>query len=125
MVRKQVWQYRCDFCGKRGLSGGHMKAHEKHCTANPERICRFHKHCEDPVQPNLRLVMDALWQGGLEKAREVSVASCILAALLGLCKGHVDEEGYVPPKIEYNFKAEMQSKWSDINNAKEEERAYA
>lgn len=121
MKRKQVWQYQCDFCGKRNLSGGHMKSHEKHCTANQDRICRFHAHCEDPVQPPLRLVMDALWQGGLEKAKEVSsdCPPCILAALraTGLCKGTTDEDGYTPPAIEYNFKAEMEQKWKDINDA--------
>ncbi len=37
-VKKNV--YYCDFCNKRGFSSGHMRAHEKHCTANPNRICR-------------------------------------------------------------------------------------
>ena len=38
-VTKQV--YYCDFCGKRGLSKGHMKTHELHCTLNPNRKCRL------------------------------------------------------------------------------------
>ena len=38
-VKKNV--YYCDFCNKRGLSAGHMRAHEKHCTANPNRSCRI------------------------------------------------------------------------------------
>jgi hypothetical protein len=38
-VKKNV--YYCDFCGKRKLSASHMKIHEKHCTANPNRICRL------------------------------------------------------------------------------------
>lgn len=38
---RQVKQYICDFCGKRGLSSGHMKRHERHCTKNPERKCRM------------------------------------------------------------------------------------
>lgn len=39
VVKKNV--YYCDFCKKRGLSGGHMKAHEEHCTMNPGRYCRM------------------------------------------------------------------------------------
>jgi uncharacterized Zn-finger protein len=41
MQIRQVKQYICDFCGKRGLSSGHMKRHERHCTKNPERECRM------------------------------------------------------------------------------------
>ena len=44
MKRKQVWRYWCDYCGKAGLSAGHMKKHERHCTMNPERECRMCKH---------------------------------------------------------------------------------
>lgn len=39
VVKKNV--YYCDHCKKRSLSGGHMKTHETHCTANPKRACRF------------------------------------------------------------------------------------
>jgi hypothetical protein len=41
MKTRQVKQYICDFCGKKGLAAGHMKAHEKHCTMNPDRACRM------------------------------------------------------------------------------------
>ena len=43
MKTRQVKQYICDFCGKKGLSSGHMRKHERHCTKNPERICRMCK----------------------------------------------------------------------------------
>jgi hypothetical protein len=72
MNRKQVWQYQCDFCGKRNLSGGHMKAHEKHCTANPDRICRFHAHCDDPIQPPMAELMTVLRLRGLDALKNVS-----------------------------------------------------
>lgn len=39
VVKKNV--YYCDHCSKRGLSGGHMKTHEAHCTNNPKRTCRL------------------------------------------------------------------------------------
>lgn len=41
MQIRQVKQYICDFCGKKGLSSGHIKKHERHCTKNPERKCRM------------------------------------------------------------------------------------
>ena len=37
-IKKNI--YYCDFCRKKGLSSGHMKTHELHCTANPNRDCR-------------------------------------------------------------------------------------
>ncbi|MFA5715181.1 MAG: hypothetical protein WC998_05550 [Candidatus Paceibacterota bacterium] len=43
-VKKNV--YYCDFCKKRGLSASSMSKHEKHCTANPNRICRL---CENSL----------------------------------------------------------------------------
>lgn len=39
VIRKNV--YYCDFCKKKGLAGGAMKTHEKHCTLNPNRHCRM------------------------------------------------------------------------------------
>lgn len=41
MLWKMVKLYSCGFCGKSGLSASHMSRHEKHCTANPDRICRM------------------------------------------------------------------------------------
>ncbi len=42
VVKKNV--YYCDFCKKHGLSSGHMKEHEKHCTGNRNRHCAM---CDD------------------------------------------------------------------------------
>jgi hypothetical protein len=36
-IKKNV--YYCDHCKKRSLSASHMKKHEVHCTANPDRKC--------------------------------------------------------------------------------------
>ena len=52
MTRKQVWQYRCGYCGKRGLSSGAMGRHEKRCTLNPDRICGVCAYCKKE-QPKL------------------------------------------------------------------------
>ena len=51
MTRKQVWRYKCDFCGKHSLSASGMNLHEKHCTMNPNRECRMHKHCDAAPKP--------------------------------------------------------------------------
>ena len=37
-VRKLV--YYCDFCKKYKLTPFSMRLHEKHCTLNPQRVCR-------------------------------------------------------------------------------------
>lgn len=47
MHKKRVWQYKCDFCGKKNYSAGHMNSHERHCTMNPDRSCRMCKYAED------------------------------------------------------------------------------
>ena len=44
-IKKTV--YYCEFCKKTGLSSGHMKHHETHCTGNINRQCGM---CGD--QPN-------------------------------------------------------------------------
>jgi hypothetical protein len=33
--------YYCDFCKKHGLSRYAMEKHERHCTLNPQRLCRW------------------------------------------------------------------------------------
>ena len=40
MKTKKVNRYWCDFCNKAGLQAGAMRKHEKHCTMNPDRVCR-------------------------------------------------------------------------------------
>lgn len=47
MKRRQVWQYQCDFCGRKKLSASGTAKHEKHCTMNPNRICRVCKMVAD------------------------------------------------------------------------------
>ena len=41
MRKMKRWRYYCEFCNKSGGSGYHMAEHEKHCTLNPNRICRM------------------------------------------------------------------------------------
>lgn len=39
MKIKERKVYHCDFCKKYGLRGATVLEHEKHCTANPKRVC--------------------------------------------------------------------------------------
>jgi len=141
MKKFKAWRYKCDHCGKNGYSAGHMRNHEKHCTANPMRICLVHKHVtgEDddgivvrPVAPLIE-VLRQNWNDsdhGLAKLRIASddCPCCILAAIRqsGACKGEVDGEGYTYPPIgteQFNFKAELQNVW-DSRNADINQREY-
>jgi hypothetical protein len=125
VTKKQVWQYRCEFCGKRGYSAGHMTAHEKRCTANPNRICRMHVYYEKPqVVPVSELVTALRSRApdrGMAKLRELAdnCPMCILAAVRqsGICKWDGDPEN-PPIDLGFNFKEELSSAWQAINDAK-------
>lgn len=41
MIIKTKKVYYCEFCKKRSLRKDTMIKHEKHCTLNPNRICRL------------------------------------------------------------------------------------
>jgi len=43
IVKKSVFY--CDFCRKYKLTSYAMKVHEKHCTMNPDRVCRMTGCC--------------------------------------------------------------------------------
>ena len=52
MRQVKRWRYYCEFCKKAGGSKGHIVAHEKSCTNNPDRVCRMCGYIGDP-QPDL------------------------------------------------------------------------
>lgn len=128
MIKKQVWQYRCEFCGKRGLSSGHMRRHETGCTLNPARVCKFHANFDEPQRPilELRAALDIkLPDAGLATLRTLAenCPMCILSAIRQsqLFKWDGDPENPAP-SIDFDFKAELKSAWDTINYAKAEER---
>ncbi len=139
MTKKKVWRYCCDFCGKKGLSSGHMQAHEKSCTANPNRKCRMHDHYPDSVQEPVEVLINALRMdlvvapeivNGLPvhklwNLRSVSgtCPMCMLAAIRqsGIKKWH-ETENPSPPSLDFDFKKELTAAWAVIN---EDEGAYA
>jgi hypothetical protein len=123
MKRFQVWRYECDYCGKRSLSGGHMKAHEKGCTANPERVCRFHlRLCDEPQKPisELRAVLHGSGDFGMPELRSLAnnCPICMLAAIRqsGICKWNGDPES-APLDVGFDFKRELEAAWKTINEA--------
>lgn len=121
MTKKQVWRYFCDHCKKGGLSAGHMKNHEKHCTANPERICRMHKYFEEPQVP-MSDMLTALRVRPIEMAmnrlRHITndCPMCILSAIRqsGIGKWDGDPESQ-SPDTGFDFKKELTAHWETIN----------
>jgi len=142
MKVKKVNRYWCDFCGKAGLSSGHMKSHEKHCTMNPNRECRVCKMIKDarnayfvPV-PLSRLVAMlpnheefkrchddttmSYYDGGLSEAvakvlpsLKAAAGDCPACVMAALRQAHIP----VPMAEGFSFKDEMASIWADINQA--------
>ncbi len=124
MTKRKVWRYCCEFCGKASLSGGHMGRHEKHCTANPKRICRMHANYEEPQRPMAELLamLDiGSVDYGLAALRKATANCpiCILSAIRqsGIAKWNGDPE--TPPRdMGFDFQAECRSAWATINEAK-------
>ena len=136
MRKKQVWRYWCDFCGKAGLSAGHMKKHELHCTKNPNRICRMCAIMEFDSKPLSELIEimkpavdgleDSQWEFEgktyneekmkdilpecVKKLREAAdgCPACILSAI---------RQSNIPvPCTGFDFKKESDSHWSSYND---------
>lgn len=79
MIKKKMWRYYCEFCGKGGCSASHMKKHEEHCTMNPDRKCGL---CEvaDLEQQKMETLIYAHVKGDLRSVSNECPA-CMLAAL--------------------------------------------
>lgn len=130
MTRKPAWRYICDFCGKSNHSGGHMARHERSCTANPNRVCRLHEHCEDTQLPTAELAnillkhrADGLWDQAIQELRLAASGcpACMLSAIRHSkmqTPTEYDGEGIVEGfSFPFNFKEEMKAFWDAINDA--------
>jgi hypothetical protein len=85
-----------------------MAAHEKHCTKNPERICRMCR--DDMVTQPTPVLREALEHGGLDEVRKIAEGcpACMLAAI------HASRVGVAREFWEYHdwdFKAECERYW--------------
>ena len=120
MTKRQVWRYKCDFCGKQNLSSVHMARHERHCTANPNRICRMCAHAENEQRPLPELIraLDTTIPGyGINELRELASGCpmCMLAAVRQSGIGVWDGESH-PPDLNWDFRAELKKRWTELNN---------
>jgi hypothetical protein len=141
---RTVKQYCCDFCKKRGLSASHMATHERHCTMNPNRLCRVcpmagetqrpmaelkaclpqrpRSHWEQPYDEDTghdpSMHIGAAVDGGLKKLNELTKCpACTLAAF---------RQSSIPMwrVSEFDFKAEMKAVWDDINEVNHDGARY-
>lgn len=114
MRTKKVNRYYCDFCKKSGCASGHMKAHEKHCTANPNRECRL---CKTPHRDfvELRKYIVGFRESEDENYRYLpkelrdavgNCPACILATLRQEQGRHV---------YSFDFKKELEQWWANEN----------
>lgn len=138
MKTKRVKQYICDFCNKKGLSSGHMKKHEKHCTKNPNRDCRMCiaasgampdmkellllmpkpvVHADDPMGDRTPINIKEI-NKAIEKVREESEGcpACILSALR--------QKNICVPTTNFDYKKEVKEFWLDHNDYGVETQAY-
>lgn len=115
MTKKQVWQYRCNFCGKKRYREHAMKIHEAGCTMNPDRVCRMHKFCEDsqkPMQEMIEAISISNHEEGFKKLRELvdGCPVCILAALR-------QSKSY---EFDFDFKKECTEFWNMHNDVQDQ-----
>lgn len=125
MTRRQVYRYYCEFCKKAGCSGGHIRKHEKGCTANPGRVCGLCAHVKADQAPlaDLASAFDKSQKDfGLTRARELShnCPACILSAIRSSKANEwfLDFAGQEEaPSLEFDFPAEMKRFWQSVNEA--------
>ena len=132
MRSKKVWRYYCEYCKKSGCNKFYLERHEKHCTMNPNRECRFCKiiEKEDDIE---KLPMDKLIElvPDLDKLREATnnCPACILAAIRQeyIKRESMEEEeefSYRSYIAKFDYKKEVDKFWADHNEAENEETYY-
>lgn len=142
-IKKNV--YYCEYCNKHGLSAGAMAKHEKHCTANPDRICRLCGNTEgykdeiEEIKSRYKLIKEKVdflpgiesmkveWVGNkvtLEEIYDIAndgCPNCMLSIirLSGLSAGWHD--------LDFDYKKNLAQYWAEKNEdlrRREEERTY-
>jgi len=82
MRRIMRWRYYCDFCKK--SSGRTLADHERHCTMNPNRVCRFCKLLGETQAPMAELLAALRSESPVLPALQRAAhdcPACILAAI--------------------------------------------
>lgn len=146
MRTKKVNRYWCDFCNKAGLRPDSMLKHEKHCTLNPNRECRVCTHVNggggsDPerLAGLVRLLPAPVEYANDEDGRTtpeyVAFCEAVEAAIPVLreaaegcpaCMMAALRQAKIPvPMAEnFDFKAEMESLWHEVNRERAEIAGY-
>lgn len=120
MRTKKITRHYCDFCSKGGFFRAKMEAHEKGCTANPNRVCGMCRVAGEDQQP--AEVLEAAMQKDVAAKRtqdswgvEIELdalrvaanhcPSCILATIrkTDIC-------------FAFNVKDEFRAFWAEHNN---------
>jgi hypothetical protein len=152
MIRKKVWRYYCEFCKKSNCSGGSISKHEKHCTMNPNRICRMCKMVDHEQQkienllsilPNPDDYRDVEFHdygsfdviemvevevfNGLDLAVDKVLPK--LREITGNCPACIlaslRQKGIPVPCVQnFDFKNEVDQVWADINDANADNYGY-
>ena len=126
MKTKLVTQYKCDFCSKKNYQAGAMRAHEKHCTKNPERSCRM---CDKAgghgfdMSELLAMLPSPIEQddyGTIVNIDEINEAIDSLRDKVEGCPACVmatiRQKGIPVPATNFDFKKELESFWSCYND---------
>jgi hypothetical protein len=133
-VRQQKrWRYYCDHCRKSGGSKSHMAAHERGCTANPQRVCGICAKAEFQPKPLAELIefvqgaavdweaMQGVEYGTLNKAGLIALRQ--LADGCPVCTFAALRQAHVYSEETFELKKEMESVWAEINSVEENRRA--
>lgn len=143
MKRKMVWGYWCDYCGKFGRSGGHMKRHEARCIKNPNRHCGM-CYAAGNSQPEMSELVALASPLGLfwtedrdetpyyNSAEAKECAKCLLPELMEAadncpaCVLAALAQNKVPAKdIGFDFEKEKTAFWSAVNENEMRREYYA
>ncbi|MCP4544763.1 MAG: hypothetical protein GY832_47295 [Chloroflexi bacterium] len=136
MKTRIVKQYICEYCGKRGLSAGHMGKHERHCTMNPARECRMctiierhgdgaHAFSIDELKAFLPEPVEDT-RNGMEgsdiylNTKEINIGIKQLSEAVSHCPACVlaaiRQKGIMVPATRFNYKSEIDDFWGDYND---------
>lgn len=131
-IKKNV--YYCEYCNKHRLSASHIATHERHCTANPLRICRLCGYNNGFVKTIAKLKerfiiikeqvkyadfdIDVIkWKNKeitLDELKDITdgCPNCILTIIRGVGLNHYGFD------FNYNYKHELAEHWKIINEEK-------
>ena len=119
MRTKKVNRYYCDFCKKAGCSASAMAKHEKHCTMNPNRVCRFCSYADEKQTPMVELLSVLPSPDGLDPNLEWKpiiddlydkangCPACVFSA--------IRQKGIHPSITGFDFKSEIAKFWEEEN----------